>query len=381
MSATLNGLRVVAATLTIPWRGAWYADIDLDPDVTSTPVGAATLSALGATFDGTIDPRATGRFLASIRVRLVAGAGMWNQPIARQAFHNDAGVQSTQVYQAAAALVGEKVNDPTPVTYAGDFLQMAGRPASQVFRDRDYYLDFAGVTQVASWPAATLDSSATILSYTADEQRVDASTDVVIVPGTTLTDARFDGALTVRDVELHIGPKGTRATLWCSTSPVERLQSALTNMVRSFAATDALRSYRYRVVQQHSDGRIMLQAVNAALGAPDIGPIDPWPGMQGDKATVALSSECDVRLQEGDRSRPIISNWSPAAIPLKRTVDATVELDMGPSAAVVKIAGGTSPVALSPLVAGELVKIATAITGLGGTYVPGSVAASKTEAA
>ena len=139
------------------------------------------------------------------------------------------------------------------------------------------------------------------------------------------------------------------ATSRRSTVPVSRLASALTNMVREFSGRQTLRSYRYRVVMQEGDGRLQLQCVNPTLGAPDLLPLSDWSGMQGDSAEVELSSECDVRFQEGSPTLPIVAGWSPLGKPTTRTVDASAEVKIGPSAPTVNIGAEASSVRIGPL--------------------------------
>ncbi len=381
MTAMVNNSRCVSVRLVTLWRGAWYADIDLDPvDSTKPPTGAVTLTMLGATLLGTVDPRDSGRLGAKNRLMIVGGAGGWDKPVTRQDYHNDGGVPSTQVYQAAGAQVGERVNDVSPVFLGVDFARTAG-PASRVLGDRDWYVDTAGVTQVSSWPTASLDSSGTILDYAANRQELTISCDALVFPGTTFTDPRFDGTLIARDVEQTVTSEGSRATVWCSAVPVSRLTSALTNMVREFSGRQYLRSYRYRVVAQEGDGRLQLQCVNPSIGAPDLLPLSDWSGMQGDSAEVQLSSECDVRFQEGSPALPIVVGWSPLGKPTTRTVDASVEVKIGPSSSTVSVGAEASSVSIGPapqpLASGPPVStlVATAITA-GGVFASAVAAAT-----
>ena len=344
MTATLNGVRAVSVRLVSQWRGAWLADVDLDFDSNpTTPTGAASLQIGDQTLIGTIDPLLSGRIASIIRVRVVAGGGGWDQSVTRQDYHNDAGVLSTQVYQAAATAVGEVVNDATPHPLGIDFVQTTG-PASRVFGDRDWFVDLSGVTQVVSRPAASLDSAAVIRTHNPARQTLLVSSSTIVLPGTTFTDSRFDGTLVARDVEQVFDDNGAEALVWCSPNAAPRAMSALTNLVRELSGREYLRTYSYRVVTQGSDGRVQLQAVDPNVGAPDLLPISIWPGMQGDSATVQLGSEVVVAFTAADPTKPHVQSFSPLGTPTKRTVDATLELDIGPSAAAVNIAGGVSAV-------------------------------------
>ena len=364
MSAlTLNGLRAISVRLLMPWRGAWTADVQLDPDTVSTAPtsGPATIVVGGSTLTGTIDPRGAGSFVAGAAVRVVGGAGGWDKPVPPLHYHLDNGVQTTAVYQAAAAIVGETVVEAAPVNLGSDYMRSAG-PASRVFRDVDWYVDLTGLTQVGARPAATADASLTILTWDAVQQRAEMTCDVLVLPATTLSDPRFNGATPIiRDLEQTFDASGNRVVAWCAAATVTRLMSSMTNMVRELGKTAYLSVYLYRIVLEGSDGRLQLQAVNPTAGMPDTLPVSVWPGMPGDSATVqqgALVLVHFVSQQAGQPPLPVVIGFSPQGMPLKRVVDATVEVDIGPSAPFVAIAGGATPLVMAPWAA----SLATALT-------------------
>jgi hypothetical protein len=361
---SIGSVRAVSVRLMLLARGAWFAEVDVDPD--SAPVTAAdiptgpvtvTITPSGGTpivLQGTVDPTEGGRFGSSVKVLVLAGGGGWSKPVAAQDFNNPGGVSALTVEQTTAALVGETVTDLAPLSLGLHWVREAG-PASSIWGDRPWYVDLTGVTQAAAWPPATPDASVEILDWDPEQQRGVASVDALLLPGTVLTDPRFDGSVTVRDVELAFRADGARAIFWCSSTVVTRLMSAFTNMVRQLGQIASLKLYAYRVVTVAGAGQWNLQAVNNADGTksvePDLLNVPVWPGLFGLSCTPPLSSNVLVAFLNGNRGAPVIVA-SDGTLPVKAAIDATAEVDVGPSAPVVALAGGTQPLATGPWATG-----------------------------
>lgn len=366
MTATLASSsvtsRALSVRLVVPWRGAWFAEVDLDPnDATNAPAGAVTLTLGTATAKGTTSTNEGGRFVAGVRAVVWAGASGWTNLVSAQDYANDAGVTTSDVLQAVAALVGETLVESSPGVEGRNFARFGHGPAARVFGDADWYVDLAGVTHVGTWPTVAPDSSLEIISYDAERLVLEVACDVPVLPGTQITDARFDGTLTVRSVEQTYTNENVRAKLWCSATGVDRFMSVFTNMVREVVGRHLLRCYRYRLVLEGSDGRVHLQCITPGLGAPDLLPIEVWGGMQGDSAQLELSSTLLVCFAEGDPTLPIVVGFEPGATPTSRTVDASALVKVGPSAAAVQLAGGIG----GPLVlASSYASMVAAITAL-----------------
>src|SRR5579872_4115445 len=192
------------------------------------------------------------------------------------------------------------------------------------------------------------------------------------MPGTPLIDTnpipRWDGVLTVVDVDQTFDAKGARATLYCSSTNATRLIASLTALIRELAGRDALRSYQYRFVLMQGS-KVALQAVDPTAGVPDIIPLDVW-GAAGDSATYTPGAQVAVTFLNGDKGRPAILAWDPT-LPLTKTVDATVELDLGPSSLLVKLAGGAQPLALGAGLTALINILITAFTGMNPTTLAG----------
>ncbi len=360
-AATVNGVRAVRVRLVTTWRGAWFADIDLDPE--SAPVTAADVPSGSVTIVltppglaqitlvGTVDPDAVGRFVSSVPLRVLAGAGGWAKSVPEQQFHSDGGVSSVTVEQSTANAVGETVNDPSPVALGIDWVRLAG-PARRVFGERDWYVDGAGVTQVGARPPATPDASIELLSWEPLHQHGMLSGDALVLPGTVLTDPRFDGPITVRDVVQTFDASGTRAEIWCGQSTTSKLEATLRNIVNELGGLATLKTYLYRIVSQNGDGRLVLQPVvnpdGSASDAPPLNPVSVWPGMSGLSALYKTSSQVIVGLVGGDPAFPVVVSFQPGVLPTEATLDASGVVHVGPSATV-KLAENASDYGGSPM--------------------------------
>lgn len=386
MGATINGLRAVSVRLLATWRGVWIADVDVDPDVVATvPTSGPAVITIGeapttSTLLGTVDPRGSGVFVASGKVRVVGGGGGWDKSLNPQDFSKDSQVLSVDVITATATAVGEKVIVQTPAPLGLHYYR-GGPAASSVLENLDWWVDYTGITNVGiRIPIPIPDPSLEVLHFDPLRQLLEVSCDVPIVPGTIVTDpVRLPGGpLTVRDVEQTFTRSGSRANLWCSTAAVSPLQSLLIGAVRKFAGVAYLRTYRYRIGLQGPDGRIQLQLVNPVADGdmvPLTLPLEVWPGMSGLSAKYKLGSEVLVGFMSGDPAKPFAAHFD-ASIPLKLVADASLEVDVGPSAPLVAIAGGAAFLVPSTWATGLAGALATFASSLGSATTIGQVAAA-----
>jgi hypothetical protein len=382
-ASTLNGLRLLSARVLHPWRGAWQIDAELDADLVSqAPTsGPAVIVLGGATLVGTVDPRGSGSFVSRAWVRVVGGGGGWDKPVPALHYHVDNGVRSTDVYTAAAAIVGEKVSDGSPRSLGTDYMRSAG-PASRVFGDVDWFVDLSGVTQVASRPASKADASLNLIEWDPIQQRAELTCDALVLPGTTLSDPRFNGASpTIRDVEQIFDGSGSHVTAMCSDALVSRFTSALTAMICELGKTAYLKVYKYRIVFDDPDGRLQLQAVHPSAGMPDTLPLSVWPGMSGDSAQYNKSTEVLVHFVEQsapNQPMPVVVGFG-AGLPVTRTIDATAAVHVGPSAPSIDIGGsGALPLTLAPCTSALVSALTTLATALGSAASFANVAAAGT---
>jgi hypothetical protein len=341
--------------------GAWLADLELSADSVQqngVPTGKVVVVFGGVSLSGTIDPTASGSFGPTARVRVVAGGGGWGNLPPAQDWAADNGVLSTTVYQSTAAAVGEVVNDVTPQYFSGvQFVRSSQDPASAVFRDAQWWVDFAGVTQVAPRPPGVADPSLVIRDWDPVSAKVTFSTDTILLPNTLLIDPRFNGpGPTVQTVEQVFDGHGSIGWAWAGAGPTTAIVGDLKAAALFWTRARLLRHYRYRLVTYQGDGpggppsRQALQAVTPAAGVPDLIPLLPTFGAAGLVSTLSPSQEVLVGFENADPTKPWILSYSPVGKPLKNELDALEEVDVGASAAMVNLAGGEQALATAPAV-------------------------------
>jgi hypothetical protein len=366
MSVFLNALQVRSCRLVTPWSGVPFADLDLAlDDVGVMPSGKAVL-AIGESappFVVTVDPRRSGTFAKEGRARVLVGGGGWDMRVPAQHFHG--AVTSTVVFSATAAAVGEAVIDVVPKPFGLDFVRIAGR-ASRVLDGVDWYVRPDGVTVVGPRPLIPLDlTSATIVAYDPLNGVVEVASNDPIVPGTLLVDpTRFDGVLTVRDVEQVWDESGARATCWCGEATGSRLQDALYALIAERSRIAYLRKYIYRVVAENpADETLVLQSVDPLSGAPDAIPLAMWPGMSGVSAQLTPGSLVLVEFVNADPSKPVVTSFE-KGVPVILELDASTIVKVGQGAkGPVAMATGTQ--AQIAALQSEIATLAASVTAIG----------------
>lgn len=354
----VGGVTAVKARLFMQWRGQWTLDVDLDPAQPATsadvPSGQVTTT-IGdnVTLVGTVDPRLSGRFVAAVKAHIIAGGAGWDRHVPAQDFQSTGGVSALAVENATAQIVGETINDPQPVSLGLRWERMADA-ASTIFTnpDRDWYVDPSGITQVGAWPAATPDPSVEVLSFDPSRQTATISATALVLPGTVLTDSadppRWDGGLTVRDIETTWDASGMRATCWFGQSPAPRIAGMLKSMVQAFAHVDSLKRWVYTVVSLGTGTTLNLQATQNPNGtssrAPNLANCPVMPSTAGLSCKPKLGSRCHVVFLSDGWSDPMVTSFD-TTLPDSATYDTTGRLALGPSAAGVDLCGGGPGVA------------------------------------
>jgi hypothetical protein len=386
---------VIRGHLVMLYSGAWILDLELNAeDVTlrGMPSGKCAVLFGGVPMVGTIDPINSGTWGPTARARVVAGGNGWSTTPVAQDWHADSGVLSTVVYAATAAAVGEVLVDVVPELLGVDFIR-AGKsplaipgapplniPAKSVFGDKLWWVDVTGTTYVApARPKAIPDLSLVLRDWDPVNRKVSFSCDTLLLPGTPLVDLRFGTQLfTVYNVEQIFDASGSTGWAWASSTvpilgegsplpppPATTLVDDLKAAVLHWTRAELLRPHRYRLILYAGLGpaggpqRMALQAIAPTAGVPDLIPIAPWSGVAGMVSQLAPSQEVLVVFENADPTLPRVVSYSlvaldgePMAIPLKTTLDARVELDLGVLAPLVIIGGPTAtPVATAAAVA------------------------------
>lgn len=369
MSASLDGHRALGARLQIAAAGVWWAEAGLDIDV---PVsGRVSLVLADLTLSGTIVSGGTGPSGRS-SYRIAAGRGRWGAAVPAKGYANDAGVKASTVLLDAAAACGETIDAATlPTLRLGPAWTREAGPAARALEQiapGAWYVDLDGVTRFGKRAAHVLTAPSLVSSVDRSRGVVHMASEslVDLLPGVTV-----EGIEAV-DVMHEVSTVGIRTTLWGRRAEGgSRELVALRRLLEQLDPDRRFRgAYEYRVVTQEGE-RLSLQPVRMSIGMPELQRVPVRPGIAGARANVKLGERVLVTFADCDPARPVVIAHEDAEgdgfVPLKLELDATAELDLGASALLTKIAGGTLPVArqTDPVIAGPF----------GGTITVGSLKA------
>jgi hypothetical protein len=267
--ATLNGANIVSGTLVVPLVGMWTADIAIATGAAET--GAATIVLGNLTLAGTIyraDP-----FAGQTRARIVGGAGGWRQPIASQSYGLQSGIQLSSVLEDAASLVGETVNVPNDVVI-GPFYVRPADLASFTLRQfcPAWYIDTAGVTQIASWPVTVVGSSFLVTSQRPDEGMVEIATEDYAswLPGASFTAPNLEGAFQSAGTVFAFASDGTFRLQVLTDTAVDRVLGPLHAIIdQRVSPLRFFGEYRYQITNV-GNGTVDATPIDSSIGLPAI---------------------------------------------------------------------------------------------------------------
>jgi len=211
--ADLNGNRIVSGSITVPYYGAWAADLSLS---SSEPLASGPMACrltLGAlVLIGTA--YRTAPFTASRAARLVGGAGGWRKTIPKRAYFAAGGLPLSLVLGDAAMDSGETLSLAADALI-GDHLTRPEGPAQRMLRKLVslWWIDPAtGATRVAdSRPSASIKTDFQIVSWRADLGQFRIATEALQdwLPGNTFTAPTVPFEQTIASSTFHVDDKGT----------------------------------------------------------------------------------------------------------------------------------------------------------------------------
>lgn len=185
----LNGKRVTQAHVTIPYYGAWVADVTLavfDEIDTSETLTIGNLSLKGAVYR-------VASFAGALSARIVAGGAGWRQTVPAQGYYNPKGINASIVLRDAAALVGEQVNIASDYSLGTQYAR-ENAPASRVLAQLagpEWWIDNSGVTQIGSRPSTAITTPFQLLHWYGGKGSFQLATEDVAswMPGNTFTNS------------------------------------------------------------------------------------------------------------------------------------------------------------------------------------------------
>lgn len=211
--AELNGNRVTDGRITLPFAGAWHADVTLDKEV-SIPATGLTLILAGLTLSCAAW-RAPMPYQGRTRLRLIGGAGKWRNVIGPQGYKASAGVKLSLVLGDAARSVGERITVGTDRVVGATHYVRESAPACRLLNrlvPGEWWIDPDGTTKTGTRPTSTIASAFTIVSFDGARGAAVVATEKPedFVPGRTFRGITLASTITIGGVTHMITKTGLR---------------------------------------------------------------------------------------------------------------------------------------------------------------------------
>lgn len=381
MSAiTINDVGVLSGTIMMPLVGVWTADLVIDqPDGLGFEPGEAVkiVADNGVELDGVVSPDRTGDFLDAVHVRVLGGKGGMAKDVTPKAFMQP-GAYVRDVLKNITDSSGETLSDTVASSFTQSNLAAWNTvqvPAAQALTALLHIVAPAFHWRILAdgtlWMGEETWDDATpeyvLLEQNPTEGTYDLGVDAPsIVPGITV-----DGIGKINRVQHIIEAGKLRSHVWVQLDQPDRgIKGAISALVRQeIAGIDYFTLYDAKITAQSGDGKTVdLEPGDTRL--PSMGGVPLRNGVAGTVCKVVPGAFVRLGWDRGNPSMPYACLWQGGETVTEISIDATL----------IKLAGGSQFVALANLVAAELTKIQTAITGVGGSYTPGSVTATKVKA-
>ncbi len=342
-AVTLNGVRVVSGSITIPFFGAWVADVVLSD---ARQIDAKASLVIGdLTLTGTIIRQAS--FAASRSARIVGGAAGWRKTLPSRGYSHQAGVQLSTVAGDAASECGETIAIANGVSlgthYARDEakaervleLELAGK----------WWIDPQGVTQTKPRDTSLIVTPFTVVAWSGGKGQFEIASESIAPwqPGRTFTAPTVEGVQTISSVTYDVDNDGKLRLHVLSTSgDVERLRSSIRDLIRQ--ETSLL---LYSMVWEYTIAKGDARTVDVSPSdsrMPPLTNVPMMPGLMGEVVTPTAGSMCRIRFVNGDPTRPecvgIIGK--PVKIEIAEPIPTQASARFGDPAAGDVISGGST---------------------------------------
>jgi hypothetical protein len=209
-----NGTRVSSADLQIPYYGAAVADLVFPSSLTLT----APVSVIVGNLQLKMGILRQASFAGGATARLVAGPG-WSTTLAQAdgsplpPYASPSGVKLSTILRDVSRRVGETVSLAQD-RIVGQFFVVEICHASRVLRQLAgslWWVDYAGVTQVAPRASSVIKTPATTADYRGGMGWLSVATEDVAGwrPGATYSSNTVLSPITVSSTRIHTGNDGT----------------------------------------------------------------------------------------------------------------------------------------------------------------------------
>ncbi|MBI2388632.1 MAG: hypothetical protein HYV09_03360 [Deltaproteobacteria bacterium] len=310
---SLNGLRVLRGSLTLPRLGRWHADLVVDTNApltgrVTTTFGEGAMSFAGTVYRGDV-------FQDSFHCRIVGGANGLSKELPAKYYR---GVPMRLPLQDLLAECGETLSASADEAVLARLLQKWTRtrgPAAHALAE------LADLGE-ASWrfmPNGSLwigregwlevDFPHQLLRSDPTDDRIEIASDLPLLrPGTVFAGRR------VSAVVHSFGPDKTRTEAWIERDGLlDRFKGSLVSIIRSvMSEVDYHKPYPARVVVQDSDGTLQLKPDSDRI--PGLTGVPIRYGIPGVTARVPPGTRCIVEFENGDSRTPIVTAFEPGAL-------------------------------------------------------------------
>ncbi len=230
----VNGARVVSGSITIPYYGAWSADLVMaDPAELAT---AVTLEVGDLSLVGTVIRQAS--FAGSRTARIVGGAGGWRTQLPVKGYSHVVGVKLSAVLNDAARAAGETIVIDADRSIGTHFARDAGTGESvlNLLLNGQWWIDTAGVTQTGTRSASVIATPFTVSSWSGAKGQFEIASEAIAAwqPGRTFSTSTVPDAQAISSVTIEATNDGKlRLHVLNADGTTERLRSSLRSLIRA----------------------------------------------------------------------------------------------------------------------------------------------------
>jgi len=306
---SFGGFRAHSGSLTLPFTGAWVADLRFAD--TTDLAATATLTCGDLALVGTIYRQAV--FAGQRVARIVGGYGGWRKDVGARAYRLPGGISTALIARDLAAEVGETVAGASNQAI-GDYFLREAAPAQRILRQLvglAWYVDNAGVTQLSARPTVDITGEFLVNSFDPARGEFVISTEsyAEFVPGATFSNALVPDTQAINMVHIESDNEGKlRHTVLVSgpSDEPDRMMAALREIIRGeVSRLTFLGTYGY-VVESSDGSTVTARAINASLSLPPVVAIPLRNGVAGLNCKPQSGSTIAVGFLDGLPTQPFI---------------------------------------------------------------------------